>query len=141
MAKHDLNDLMRIMARLRGPQGCPWDKKQTHTTLIRHLREESEEVVQAIRKKDAENLCEELGDLLHQIVFHVQLAREKKKFTMADVVHGLCRKIIRRHPHVFGKKKLQTVGEVMVQWDEIKRREKALANRAKTAGRRRKRPA
>lgn len=130
MARQNLADLQRIMTRLRGRNGCPWDKKQTHSTLVRHLKEESQEVVQAIRKKDPENLCEELGDLLHQIVFHAELAREKKRFTMADVVDGLCRKIIRRHPHVFGKKKLKTVDEVMVQWDEIKRREKlALAKR------------
>ena len=129
MAKQTLNDLLRLMARLRAPGGCPWDRRQTHKSLVRHLKEESAEVAQAIRKNDTENLCEELGDLLHQIVFHAQLAREKKRFTMADVIDGLCRKIVRRHPHVFGKKKLKSVKEVMVQWEEIKRREKARKKR------------
>lgn len=129
MAKQTLNDLLRLMARLRAPGGCPWDRRQTHKSLVRHLKEESAEVAQAIRKNDTENLCEELGDLLHQIVFHAQLAREKKRFTMADVVDGLCRKIVRRHPHVFGKKKIKSVKEVMVQWEEIKRREKARKKR------------
>jgi tetrapyrrole methylase family protein/MazG family protein len=123
--RYKLNHLMRLMARLRAPGGCPWDRKQTHATLLRHLKEEAAEVALAIRKKDAENLCEELGDLLHQIVFHAQLAEEKKQFTMADVVDGLCRKTVRRHPHVFGKMKIRTVGEVLVQWEEIKRQEKA----------------
>lgn len=129
MAKQTLNDLLRLMARLRAPGGCPWDRRQTHKSLVRHLKEESAEVAQAIRKNDTENLCEELGDLLHQIVFHAQLAREKKRFTMSDVIDGLCRKIVRRHPHVFGKKKLKSVNEVMVQWEEIKRREKARKKR------------
>lgn len=129
MAKQTLNDLLRLMARLRAPGGCPWDRRQTHKSLVRHLKEESAEVALAIRRNDPENLCEELGDLLHQIVFHAQLAREKKRFTMADVIDGLCRKIVRRHPHVFGKKKLTSVKEVMVQWEEIKRREKARKKR------------
>ncbi|HMU75128.1 MAG TPA: MazG family protein [Elusimicrobiota bacterium] len=129
MAKQNLNDLLRLMARLRAPGGCPWDRRQTHKSLVRHLKEESAEVALAIRKNDPDNLCEELGDLLHQIVFHAQLAREKKRFTMADVIDGLCRKIVRRHPHVFGKKKLKSVKEVMVQWEEIKRREKARKKR------------
>lgn len=129
MAKQNLNDLLRLMARLRAPGGCPWDRRQTHKSLVRHLKEESAEVALAIRKNDPDNLCEELGDLLHQIVFHAQLAREKKRFTMADVIDGLCRKIVRRHPHVFGKKKLKSVKEVMVQWEEVKRREKARKKR------------
>jgi len=129
MAKQNLNDLLRLMARLRAPGGCPWDRRQTHKSLVRHLKEESAEVALAIRKNDPDNLCEELGDLLHQVVFHAQLAREKKRFTMADVIDGLCRKIVRRHPHVFGKKKLKSVKEVMVQWEEIKRREKARKKR------------
>jgi len=125
MAKKTLSDLIKLMARLRAPNGCPWDRKQTHRSLLRHLKEESEEVAQAVRKSDPENLCEELGDLLQQIIFHAQLAQEKKQFNMDDVVDGLCRKIIRRHPHVFGHKKINTVGEVMVQWEQIKRQEKA----------------
>jgi tetrapyrrole methylase family protein / MazG family protein len=124
-SKHyDFNDLARLMRRLRGPNGCPWDREQTHKSLVRYLREESKEVERAIRRKDYENLCEELGDLLHQIVFHAQLAREKGRFTIGHVVDGLCRKMLRRHPHVFGGRKLKTTREVMVQWDKLKREEK-----------------
>lgn len=124
MARKTLNDLLRIQAKLRAPGGCPWDRKQTHKTLLKNLREESDEVAQAIRKGDMDNLKEELGDLLHQIIFHAQIAREKGLFTMADVVDELCRKIVRRHPHVFGKSKVKSVKDVLVQWDEIKRQEK-----------------
>jgi len=124
MAQKTLTELLRVQAKLRAPGACPWDRKQTHRTLLKHLREETQEVAQAIRKGDMENLKEELGDVLHQIIFHAQIAREKGLFTMADVVDGLCRKIVRRHPHVFGKSKAKSVKDVLVQWDEIKRREK-----------------
>lgn len=134
MARKTFTDLLRAQAKLRAPGGCPWDRKQTHKTLLKHLKEESAEVAQAIRKGDMENLKEELGDVLHQIIFHAQIAREKGLFTMADVVDGLCRKIIRRHPHVFGKSKVKSVKDVLIQWDEIKRREKlAKARRAARA--------
>ncbi len=124
MPRKTLTDLLRVQAKLRAPGGCPWDRKQTHKTLLKHLREEADEVAQAVRKGDMENLQEELGDLLHQIIFHAQIAREKKLFTMADVIDGLCRKIVRRHPHVFGRSKAKSVQDVLIQWDEIKRREK-----------------
>ncbi len=136
MARKTLTDLLRTQAKLRAPGGCPWDRKQTHKSLLKHLREESQEVAQAIRKGDMENLKEELGDVLHQIIFHAQIAREKGLFTMADVVDGLCRKIIRRHPHVFGKSKVKSVKDVLIQWDEIKRREKL--TKARRAARARK---
>jgi MazG family protein len=112
------------MARLRGKQGCPWDRKQTHRSLLRYLREEAAEVAQAVRKGDHANLKEELGDVLLQVVFHAQMAREKGRFDIHDVVEGICRKLVRRHPHVFGKVKLKTADQVMVQWKELKRREK-----------------
>ncbi|MBI4396986.1 MAG: MazG family protein [Elusimicrobia bacterium] len=124
MKRWRFDDLIRIMARLRSPNGCLWDREQTHRTLLRYLREESMEVEKAVRKKDDENLCEELGDLLLQIVFHAQMAKERKRFGMADVVDGICRKLIRRHPHVFGDKKLHTAEDVITQWNEIKKREK-----------------
>jgi tetrapyrrole methylase family protein / MazG family protein len=117
-------DLLRIMARLRAPGGCPWDRDQTHASLIKYLREEAGEVEQAIRKKDADNLCEELGDLLLQIVFHAQIAWEKGQFDMAEVVDALCRKMVRRHPHVFGQKRLKDAAAVVASWQEIKREEK-----------------
>src|SRR3954468_23930261 len=99
------------MARLRGKNGCPWDREQTHRSLVKYLKEESQETIQAIRKKDYHNLEEELGDLLLQIIFHAQIAQEAGRFTIRDVVRGLSKKLVRRHPHVFGKKKLKTAGE------------------------------
>jgi tetrapyrrole methylase family protein / MazG family protein len=123
--RHTYPDLLRIMARLRAPNGCPWDREQTHKSLVKYLREESREVEQAIRKGDADNLCEELGDLLLQIVFHADIAAGKKQFDMAEVVDALCRKLIRRHPHVFGKARMKDSAEVLAKWDDIKRIEKA----------------
>lgn len=119
-------DLLRIMSRLRAPGGCPWDREQTHVSLIKYLREEAREVEQAIRKNDPENLCEELGDLLLQIVFHADIAADKGQFDMAEVVEALCKKLVRRHPHVFGNaKKMKDGAEVLARWDEIKKAEKA----------------
>lgn len=110
---------------LIGPGGCPWDKKQTHESLIKCLREESEEVVKAIENKDDENLQEELGDLLLQVVFHANLAENRGAFTLADVIDGINAKLIRRHPHVFGGvKPAQTQEEALERWQEIKRQEK-----------------
>lgn len=104
MARKTLADLLRAQAKLRAPHGCPWDRQQTHRSLL-NICGRIQEVAQAIRKGDMENLQEELGHVLHQIIFHAQLAKEKGLFTMADVIDGLCRKIIRRHPHVFGRSK------------------------------------
>jgi tetrapyrrole methylase family protein / MazG family protein len=119
-------DLLKIMTRLRAPGGCPWDREQTHASLIKHLKEESAEVVEAIKKKDTDNLCEELGDLLLQIVFHAQIASEKRQFDMAEVVQALCLKLVRRHPHVFGKaSKMKDAAEVLAKWNDIKKTEKA----------------
>lgn len=125
----EFDKLVRVMARLRGPGGCPWDRKQTHQSLLKYLREESLEVAQAVRKKDYHNLEEELGDLLLQILFHSVIAQEKGRFTVRDVVRGLTKKLVRRHPHVFGRTKLKTAGEVVAQWDELKKKEKALRER------------
>ena len=129
MARRSFPELVRLMARLRSPRGCPWDRKQTARSLLPHLREESQEVADAIRKGDPDNLCEELGDLLWQIVFHAQIAAEQGHFTMADVVDGLAKKLVRRHPHVFGKMTLRTAAEVAARWDEIKKKEKVLWRR------------
>lgn len=117
--------LLRIMARLRSPTGCPWDQEQSHETLVKCLEDETREVVRAIRRKDMPNLREELGDLLLQVVFHSQLARERGDFSFDDVVQTLNRKLIRRHPHVFGSgKKVRDSATVLKQWNEIKAREK-----------------
>src|SRR4051812_14191988 len=95
--------LLRIMARLRSPTGCPWDREQTHESIIKCLNDEAKEVIDAIRDKDMHGLREELGDVLLQVVFHCQLANEKGHFSFDDVVATLNRKLIRRHPHVFRK--------------------------------------
>ncbi|MDN5326369.1 MAG: tetrapyrrole methylase family protein / MazG family protein [Moorella sp. (in: firmicutes)] len=122
-----LAGLEAIMARLRGPGGCPWDREQTHVSLKRYLVEETYEVVEAIDAGDMNKLCEELGDLLLQVVFHARLAEEEGDFTLADCLAGICAKMRRRHPHVFGQAVLDTAGEVLARWDQIKvteRREK-----------------
>lgn len=125
--------LVSLMARLRGPRGCPWDRKQTHRSLLKYLKEESQEVADAVKKGDPDHLCEELGDLLLQILFHAQIASEHGSFSMGDVVDGLAKKLVRRHPHVFGGMTLTTAGEVSARWDEIKKRERELKTREKAA--------
>ena len=120
-----LDPLVEVMARLRSPEGCPWDNEQTHSTLRRYIIEEVYEVLEAIDEKDPAHLCEELGDLLLQIVFHSRMAEESGDFSVQDVVDTVTEKLIRRHPHVFGDISVQDAAEVIVNWDAIKRREKA----------------
>lgn len=122
-----VNELRKIVAQLRAPGGCPWDREQTHSALRRDLIEEAYEVVNAIDREDDANLREELGDLLLQVVMHSQIAAEDGRFVFDDVARGISEKLIRRHPHVFGEKRLDGVEEVLTQWDEIKRREKGAA--------------
>ncbi len=117
-------ELLDIIARLRGDHGCPWDRAQTHESLIPCLRDECEEAVQAIEKKDSENLCEELGDVLLQVLLHAQIAKEEGLFTMEDVVNGLAEKMVRRHPHVFGGEEYVSEEQGRLRWEEIKRAEK-----------------
>lgn len=116
--------LEALMARLRSPRGCPWDRRQTHVSLKPYLLEEAHEVLEAIDSRNPEHLKEELGDLLLQVVFHAQLAREKGRFNLTDVAKTLSDKLIRRHPHVFGKTRLRTVGQLKRKWEELKAREK-----------------
>ncbi|HHV15213.1 MAG TPA: nucleoside triphosphate pyrophosphohydrolase [Gelria sp.] len=119
-----IEELIQVMDRLLSPQGCPWDREQTHESLIRYLIEESYEVIEAINEKDMAKLREELGDLLLQVVFHAALAQREGHFEFANVAQGVSRKMILRHPHVFGEAKpLQTGDEVMEVWDGFKRRE------------------
>lgn len=122
--KYDFSDLTEIINILRSPGGCPWDIKQTHESLKECLVEESGEVISAIDSHDDENLCEELGDLLLQVVMHAQIAAEENRFTMDDVIQGVAAKMIRRHPHVFGDVKAETQEESLALWQEIKRKEK-----------------
>jgi uncharacterized protein YabN with tetrapyrrole methylase and pyrophosphatase domain len=117
-------DLLRVMARLRSPTGCPWDREQSHMTLRRHAIEEVYELIDAIEARDDHEMAEELGDLLLQVVFHCQLARERKAFDFDRVCRMLVEKLIRRHPHVFGKTKVKDVDEVWANWEKIKRAEK-----------------
>jgi tetrapyrrole methylase family protein / MazG family protein len=121
--------LVRIMRRLRAPGGCPWDREQTHESLLRCLIEEAYEFYEAVLEQDSQKMCEELGDLLLQIVFHAQLASEKKAFSMADVCRSIADKLTRRHPHVFGKTRVRDSDEVISNWEKIKRKEKANRSR------------
>ncbi len=116
--------LCEIVARLRAPGGCPWDREQTHESLGPGLLEETYEVAEAIRAKDDANLREELGDLLLQVVMHSQIAREEQRFTIEEVAREVSDKLVRRHPHVFGDSEARDSGAVLKQWDAIKRAEK-----------------
>jgi uncharacterized protein YabN with tetrapyrrole methylase and pyrophosphatase domain len=119
-----INDLLKVMARLRSPTGCPWDREQSHMTLRRHAIEEVYELIDAIEAGDDHEMAEELGDLLLQVVFHCQLARERGAFDFEEVCRVLVNKLIRRHPHVFGKTRVRNVDEVWANWEKIKRAEK-----------------
>ncbi|WP_317854293.1 nucleoside triphosphate pyrophosphohydrolase [Chakrabartyella piscis] len=123
----DVQDLVAVIKQLRGENGCPWDKVQTHESLREAMIEESYEVVDAINKKDMANLKEELGDVLLQVVFHSQLAEEVGTFTLEDVVEGICNKMIYRHPHVFGTVNVDTADEVLMNWESLKKKEKKIA--------------
>lgn len=119
-----INDLLKVMAKLRSPAGCPWDREQDHMTLRRHAVEEVYELIDAIEARDDIEMAEELGDLLLQVVFHCQLARERGAFDFEKVARHLVDKLIRRHPHVFGKTKVKNVDEVWANWEKIKKAEK-----------------
>lgn len=120
----DVSQLREIVARLRAPDGCPWDREQTHESLRAALVEECYEAVEAIEKADDANLREELGDLLLHVVMHAHMAGERQAFRFEEVVEGICEKLIRRHPHVFGEATADDSREVLRQWEQIKRAEK-----------------
>lgn len=122
-------DLVGVMARLRAPNGCPWDREQTHETLRPYVIEEAYEVVEAVDSGDPDKLCEELGDLLLQVVFHAQLAAEAGTFTIDDVCAAIVDKLVRRHPHVFGDLKVSGAEEVLTNWQAIKAGEPGNAER------------
>lgn len=122
--KYGFSELVQIIAELRGENGCPWDKAQTHESLCKCLQEESQEVLDAIAASDDENLCEELGDVLLQVLLHSRIAEEEGRFTIDDVIQGLAEKMVRRHPHVFDERVSMTEEEQLLSWEEIKRREK-----------------
>ena len=122
--RHDMDSLLRIMACLRGEEGCPWDRAQTHKTIRGDLIEETYEVVEAIDNDDPVLLREELGDLLLQIVFHARIEEEAGRFGFSDVVREICEKLIRRHPHVFGEVKADNEDSALASWDAAKKVEK-----------------
>ncbi len=124
MKKAAIQDLLAIMARLRAPNGCPWDREQSHATLRWHAVEEVYELIDAIESGDDHELEEELGDLLLQVIFHCQLAKERGAFDFETVARHIANKLIRRHPHVFGDTKVKDVDQVWANWEKIKRAEK-----------------
>lgn len=122
--RYDFSELVEIMALLRSGNGCPWDREQTHESLKRYLIEETYEVLEAIDMGSSERLCEELGDLLLQIIFHARIAEEEGNFNIGDVITGISRKMICRHTHVFGNDRADTADEVVDNWEAIKKKEK-----------------
>ena len=128
--RYDFRDLEQVMALLRAPGGCPWDREQTHQSIRRNMLEEAYEVVEAIDEQSPEHLQEELGDVLLQVVFHACMAQEKGWFNLDDVVNGVCQKLVFRHPHVFGDVVADDTAKALNAWDDQKKEEKG----QKTAG-------
>lgn len=122
--KYFTEDLLRIMEILRSKDGCPWDAEQTHESIKKNFIEETYEVIEAINKDDKALLCEELGDVLLQVVFHAQMEKEQGSFTYDDVTDGICKKLIERHPHVFGDVSVSGTDDVLRNWEDIKNRSK-----------------
>jgi len=125
----NFSDLVSLMAKLRGPEGCPWDRKQTPESLKPFLIEECYEVIDALDEGSPAKVKEELGDLLFQIIFHARIAEEEGSFTIDDVIAGNIEKMVRRHPHVFGDIRFSTAKEVLANWEEIKKKEKGREER------------
>ncbi len=122
--QYTIDDLIEIMAILRSPTGCPWDREQTHESIRSNLLEETHEAIEAINAKDLDGLKEELGDVLMQVIFHAQMEEEAGHFTFDDVADGVCKKLIVRHPHVFGDTSAEDSAAVLRNWDAIKRKTK-----------------
>lgn len=121
---YDFNDLMHIVRILRAPGGCPWDREQTHQSIRRNFLEEVYEAVEAIDENSTDHLKEELGDVLLQVALHTVMEEESGRFTIDDVADGICKKLIYRHPHVFGDVAATTTGQVLANWEQLKRKEK-----------------
>src|SRR5690348_15693936 len=124
--------LAAVQARLRAPDGCPWDREQTHATLRTYLIEEAYEVLEALESGDDAKFAEEMGDLLLQIVFHSRIAEEESRFTVSDVIREVHDKMVRRHPHVFGEKRAKDAAEVLKNWEQLKKEERKAASRKKS---------
>jgi len=123
-----LEKLLQVMDRLLAPDGCPWDREQTHESLCKYLLEESHEAIEAINNSDMNALKDELGDVLLQVVFHAKIAEAASEFTIDDIINNLIAKLIRRHSHVFGDDKAQTAAEVLQIWENNKKKEKTVPN-------------
>jgi tetrapyrrole methylase family protein/MazG family protein len=130
--------LAAVQERLRAPNGCPWDREQTHASLRTYLIEEAYEVLEALESGDDAKFAEEMGDLLLQIVFHSQIAKEEGRFTVSDVIREVHDKMVRRHPHVFGEKRAKDSAEVLKNWEQLKKEERAAAGRRNGSGSREK---
>ena len=129
--RYDWEDFLQIIKLLRSPGGCPWDAEQTHASIRRDFLEETYETLDAIDREDVPAMCEELGDMLMQVVFHAQIEAELGRFTMADVVDGIAQKMVYRHPHVFGgTMQADTSEQVLVNWEVLKRKEKGMSSTA-----------
>ena len=128
--RYDWQDFLRIMRLLRSPVGCPWDAEQTHQSIRRNFLEETYEALDALDRDDPVDMCEELGDVLMQVVFHATIEEERGRFTMADVVDGVAQKMVYRHPHVFGTVHVDNSDQVLVNWEKLKRTEKGQASTA-----------
>lgn len=126
---NEMERLIDIVAKLRGPGGCPWDKEQTHQSILSCLLDEAYEFFEAVEEKNDYKIKEELGDILLQVVLHSQMAGERKAFTIEDVAHEISEKLIRRHPHVFGDVKVKSSTEVLHNWEKIKKGEKGKEHR------------
>lgn len=124
--RYGFEDLLMIMERLRAENGCPWDKEETHESLRIYMIEETYEVLEALESGDKSRFCNELGDLLLQIVFHAQIAKENGDFDIGDVTTEVCRKLISRHPHIFGNVQADTAEKVVENWEDIKKKEKKI---------------
>src|ERR1700736_6807490 len=133
--------LVALQARLRAPNGCPWDREQTHATLRTYLIEEAYEVLDALESGEDAKFAEEMGDLLLQIVFHSQIATEQGRFTVADVIREVHEKMVRRHPTVFGEKRARDAAEVLRNWEQIKAEERRAQNKNNTPAEKEKEPA
>ncbi|GHT47950.1 hypothetical protein AGMMS49936_09770 [Endomicrobiia bacterium] len=122
----EFDKLVKIFVTLRSKNGCMWDKEQTYESLVKHLLLEAQEVKQAVKNKNIENLEEELGDILLQVVFYSQIAKENKDFNIAGIIEKLNKKLIRRHPHIFGNYRVRNIKDIEIMWKKVKEKEKAL---------------
>ena len=129
---YTFDDLRQLVACLRAPDGCPWDREQTHGSIRRDFIEETYEAVEAIDRDDPALLCEELGDVLFQVAFHTRIEEERGRFTMEDVLTGIIRKMLIRHPHVFGETEVSSTGEVLRNWESIKNAVKGVWSKTET---------